>query len=125
MRNDEHTRSEPEPRPERGREPEPSVAAAAPAGFTLCSLLWARPGLADELAVYEDRVLDLLPEHGIEVLHRARIDRGPDHPVEVHLYAVPSEASLEAYLADPRRLELAAERDRVVARTEVFRAAGA
>jgi hypothetical protein len=36
------------------------------------------------------------------------------------LYRVPSQARLDAYLADPRRLDLAAERDRVVARTEVF-----
>ena len=41
--------------------------------------------------------------------------------VEVQLYRVPNQALLDAYLADPRRLELTAERERVVARTELFR----
>ncbi|MCD2443046.1 hypothetical protein LQ757_12255 [Agromyces sp. SYSU K20354] len=91
------------------------------APFTLCCLLWARPGLEDDLVAYEDRVLALLPDYGVEVTERVRSDRGPEHPLEIQLYRVPSQVLLDAYLADPRRLELAAERDRVVARTELFR----
>ncbi|TYL54576.1 hypothetical protein FYC51_03710 [Agromyces mariniharenae] len=87
----------------------------------MCCLLWAQPGLEDDLVAYEDRVLALLPDYGIEVTERIRSDRGPQRPVEVQLYRVPGQALLDAYLADPRRLELAAERDRVVARTELFR----
>jgi hypothetical protein len=97
-------------------EPSPQDAA-----FTLCCLLWAEPGLDNDLVAYEDRVLALMPDYGIEVTERIRSDRGAEHPVEVQLYRVPSQALLDAYLADPRRLELAAERDRVVARTELFR----
>jgi hypothetical protein len=89
--------------------------------FTLCCLLWAQPGLEDDLVAYENRVLALLPDYGIEVTERVRSDRGPEHPVEVQLYQVPNQALLDAYLADPRRLDLTAERDRVVARTELFR----
>jgi hypothetical protein len=89
--------------------------------FTLCCLLWARPELDDDLVAYEDRVLALLPDHGVEVIERVRSDGGPEHPLEVQLYRVPSQTALDAYLADTRRLDLAAERDRVVARTEVFR----
>ena len=89
--------------------------------FILCCLLWARRGLDDDLVAYEDRVLALLPDHGAEVIERVRSDGGPEHPLEVQLYLVQSQAALDAYLADTRRLELAAERDRVVARTEVFR----
>ncbi len=89
--------------------------------FILCCLIWARPGLDDDLVAYEDRVLALLPDHGVEVIERVRSDGGPEHPLEVQLYLVPSQAALDAYLADTRRLALAAERDRVVARTEVFR----
>ena len=102
-------------------------AAGAPVGegaagaFTLCCLLWARPGLEDDLVAYEDRVLALIADYGVQVIERLRSDRGPEHPTEVQLYAVPSQELLDAYLADPRRLELTAERDRVVARTELFR----
>jgi hypothetical protein len=99
--------------------------AAGDTSFTLCCLLWAKPGLEDELVAYEDRVLALLPDYGIEVTERVRSDRGPEHPVEVQLYRVPNQALLDAYLADPRRLDLTAERDRVVARTELFRVPGA
>ncbi|RNB52516.1 hypothetical protein EDM22_01380 [Agromyces tardus] len=87
----------------------------------MCCLLWARPGLEDDLVAYEDRVLALLADYGVQVIERLRSDRGPEHPTEVQLYAVPSQELLDAYLADPRRLELTAERDRVVARTELFR----
>ncbi|MGW4928254.1 hypothetical protein ACWEOH_03800 [Agromyces sp. NPDC004153] len=100
---------------------EPTQPSAEDSSFTICCLLWAQPGLEDDLVAYEDRVLALLPDYGIEVTERIRSDRGPEHPVEVQLYLVPSQALLDAYLADPRRLELAAERDRVVARTELFR----
>ena len=89
--------------------------------FTLCCLLWAKPGLEGDLVAYEDRVLALMPDYGVEVIERMRSDRGPEHPVEVQLYRVPNQALLDAYLADPRRLELTAERDRVVARTVLFR----
>jgi hypothetical protein len=34
---------------------------------------------------------------------------------------MPSEASLDAYMNDPRRLAMAAERDAAVARTDLFR----
>jgi hypothetical protein len=100
---------------------EPAQPSVGDGAFTLCCLIWARPGLEDDLVAYEDRVLALLPDYGIAVTERIRSDRGPEHPVEVQLYRVPRQALLDAYLADPRRLELAAERDRVVARTELFR----
>lgn len=91
------------------------------APFTLCCLLWAPTGLEDDLVAYEDRVLALLPDYGVEVIERMRSERGPEHPTEVQLFRVPRQALLDAYLVDPRRLELTAERDRVVARTELFR----
>ncbi|WP_395244110.1 hypothetical protein ACGGZK_18610 [Agromyces sp. MMS24-K17] len=105
----------------------PEGEAAGPAAqpddvpFTLCCLLWAVPGLEDDLVAYEDRVLGLMPDYRIEVVERVRSDRGPEHPTEVQLYRVHGQALLDAYVADPRRLELTAERDRVIARTEMFR----
>lgn len=89
-------------------------------GLGLCCLLWAREGEAAGLGAYEDRVLALIPEHGGQVLQRVQRTSGEAAPNEVQIYRFPSQSSLDSYLADPRRLELAEERDRVVSRTELF-----
>jgi antibiotic biosynthesis monooxygenase (ABM) superfamily enzyme len=86
----------------------------------LCCLLWAHPGQEAGLSAYEDRVLTLVPEHGGSVLQRAVSDGAGGRPHEVQLYRFTSQQDLDGYLADPRRAALAAERDRVVARTELF-----
>jgi len=88
--------------------------------FHLCCLLWAFPGQAEAMARYEDRVLALFPDHGIELIERVRGDGIGDNPHEVHLYVVPSQAALDAYLSDPRRTAILEERDRLIARTETF-----
>jgi uncharacterized protein (DUF1330 family) len=79
----------------------------------MCVLLWAHPGQEEALAAYEDSVLGLLPDHGARVL-----DRGA--PTEVQLLEFPSAAALDAYMNDPRRIALAADRDAAIARTEVL-----
>jgi uncharacterized protein (DUF1330 family) len=85
----------------------------------LCVLLWAAPGEQRALGEYEDRVLGLLGGHGARVLSRVRaIDGQPD---EVQLLEFPSDDALAAFQDDPRRGELAALRERAVARTEVLR----
>jgi uncharacterized protein (DUF1330 family) len=90
--------------------------------LTLCVLLWAREGAEQALVQYEDRVLELVGAHGGEVLQRARTGGGPQEPLEVQLLQFPSEAALEAYMRDGRRTVLSADRDKAVARTEIFRA---
>ena len=111
---------------------------------TLCVLLWAQPGAQAALTAYEDRVLRLVPDHGGRVVHRARnsgvhrgrnsgVHRGRNsgvqggggggadgQPAEIQFIDFPSQAALDAYMADPRRTALAAERDRAVARTEII-----
>jgi hypothetical protein len=87
----------------------------------LCVLLWAHPGHEDALVEYEDRVLALVPVHGGTVLQRARTSGEGENPLEVQFSRFPSEEAMQAYLADDRRVALAAERDRVVARTELMR----
>ncbi len=86
-----------------------------------CVLLWARPGLAEALSDYEDRVLPLLTEHGgvLEQRLRNRGDSAED-PTEVQLIGFTSESAFDSYMADPRRTELAAERDRVIERTSLL-----
>ena len=89
-------------------------------GILLCCLLWANEGLADDMSAYEDAVLALIGEHGGLILQRVRGDGADGRPHEVQLYRFPHQASIDSYLADARRVALAGERDRVVARTDVF-----
>jgi uncharacterized protein (DUF1330 family) len=90
-----------------------------------CVLLWARPGLETALSAYEDKVLRLVAEHGGRVLERGAVLPGSQHdgesPTEVQFLEMPSEASLDAFMNDPRRLAMAAERDAAIARTDLFR----
>jgi hypothetical protein len=88
--------------------------------ITFGVLLWAHSGLADDLSAYEDQVLALLPDHGGRVDSRLRSD-DPAAPTEVQVITFDDETGFESYLSDPRRTASAAERDRVVARTELFR----
>ena len=77
-----------------------------------CVLLWARPGMEAALSAYEDKVLRLVAEHGGRVLERGTVLPGSQHdgepPTEVQFLEMPSEATLDAYVNDPRRLAMAA-----------------
>ncbi|MCC3764670.1 hypothetical protein K3N28_16555 [Glycomyces sp. TRM65418] len=90
------------------------------APIELCCLLRARPGAEAGLTAYEDEVTALVPEHGGELLSRVIGDGADGAPHEVHVFRFPDQAALDAYLADPRRLAMAAERDRVVAGATLF-----
>jgi hypothetical protein len=91
-----------------------------PVALTFGVLLWAHPGLADDLAAYEDAVLALLAEHGGRVEIRVRSDQ-PDAPTETQVITFADDEGYAGYLADPRRTDRAAERDRVVACSQLFR----
>ncbi|MEU4158683.1 hypothetical protein [Actinoplanes sp. NPDC026670] len=88
----------------------------------LCVLLWARPGEADAMADYEDTVLALLADHDGRLRQRARTrPGGPDGaPDETQLIEFGSQAGYDGFLADPRRTALAATRDAVIARTDLY-----
>jgi hypothetical protein len=86
----------------------------------LCVLLWARPGAEGGLIAYEDKVLALVPGHGGRVVQRARGSGTDGQPLEIQFLEFPSAAALEAYMTDDRRTALAAERDRVIGRTDVM-----
>jgi hypothetical protein len=90
-----------------------------PEPIDLCVLLWAVPGRLDELIRYEDRVLALVADHSGKVVDRLR-NLGEEGPSEVQVLHFPSQESLDSYMNDPRRLVLAGDRDRSVARTEVL-----
>jgi uncharacterized protein (DUF1330 family) len=93
---------------------------ARSAAVTLCVLLWAQPGADDGLVAYEDKVLGLVPEHGGQVLQRARSSGTGEQPLEIQLLEFPSAQALDAYMADERRQALTSERARVIARTDVI-----
>ncbi|TWD82816.1 hypothetical protein FB561_3959 [Kribbella amoyensis] len=86
----------------------------------LCCLLWARDGEEAGLTAYEDKVLALVPEHGGAVVSRARSTGADGQAHEVQLFRFRDQAALDGFLQDPRRLALTDERDRVIARTELF-----
>ncbi len=88
--------------------------------LTLCVLLWAQPGADAALVAYEDRVLELVPGHGGRVLQRVRSSGAGGQPLEIQLLQFPSAAALTDYMTDGRRLAMADDRDRAVARTEVI-----
>src|SRR5215210_2473931 len=75
-----------------------------------------------EGAEYERTVLAYWREHGGEVmgaLRPAAWADGTRAADEIQLLRIPSRAQMDAYLADARRVALAAVRDRSVAKTEL------
>jgi len=88
----------------------------------LCVLLWPNPGRNDELRRYEDAVLPLLEEHGGRLVARETVARADEsQPLEVQLIELRDQAAMDAYLADPRRLELEDARANAIARTQILR----
>ncbi|HEY5192524.1 MAG TPA: hypothetical protein VIJ39_01470 [Solirubrobacteraceae bacterium] len=86
----------------------------------LCVLLWPNAGTETALVAYEDRVLELMGDHGARVLQRARTDGASGSPLEIQLLEFPSQISLDGYMQDERRTALADERDAAIARTDVL-----
>lgn len=88
--------------------------------LTLCVLLWARPGAERALIAYEDRILALAGEHGGQVLQRARSSGAAGDPFEIQLLEFPSAGKFDDFMNDGRRVSLAGERDRAIAKTQVI-----
>ena len=75
---------------------------------TLCVLLWAHDGQADELAAYEDRVLELLDDHDATVVFRGRASGDGEAPTEIQILTFASSDAFDAYMQDERRLAMGA-----------------
>ena len=96
-------------------------ATARSGAVILCVLLWPRSGMADAVAAYEDRVLDLVADHEGRVRSRVRrVSDEDDQPFEVQVLEFRDRTALQAYMEDPRRVDLSADRERAIARTEVI-----
>lgn len=79
--------------------------------ITLAFVGYARAGESERAVAYEDRVLQLLGDHGARLLFRGRRreDQDPALPLEVHVIWFPRRAALESFLADDRRRALLEE----------------
>ncbi len=89
--------------------------------ITLCALLWAVDGRADDLTAYETDVLALLARHGGRVVSRVRATQDDDGPTEVQVLELPGEDALAAFIADPDRVAMSDRRDACIARTQLQR----
>jgi uncharacterized protein (DUF1330 family) len=90
----------------------------------LCVLLWAHDGRDADLSAYEDQVLSLLPDHGGQLIQRARtVPRNANHdePTEVQLLRFASEDAMDGFMNDDRRTALADQREKAIAMTEILR----
>jgi uncharacterized protein (DUF1330 family) len=87
----------------------------------LCVLLWCDSGSEAALVDYENRVLDLMADHGAHVLQRARTDGAAGAPLEIQILEFASQEALDGYMSDDRRTAIAADREAAITRTEIFR----
>jgi len=87
---------------------------------TFYVLLWPHPGMEQALVAYEDAVLKLVGEHEGVVVHRSRTDGIDGRPLEIQLFEWASQEAMDGYMADPRRTARSLERERAVARTEIW-----
>lgn len=80
-------------------------------GITIAFVGYARAGETERAVAYEDRVLELLGDHGARLLFRGRrrADQDPALPLEVHVIWFPRRAAMQSFLADERRRALLAE----------------
>lgn len=92
--------------------------------ISFCVLLWSHPGQRDALIRYEDAVLALLSNHGGRVLHRVVAEAASDGPIEVQILEFDEPGGVDSFMADPRRVALAAERVAAISRTELLPLAG-
>ena len=89
--------------------------------YLVVRLTWV-PGRAAEGAEYERTVLRYFVEHGGEIIAafkpQAQADGLPPAD-EVQILRIPTQAQIDAYLSDPRRLALSPKRAASIAVTEI------
>lgn len=87
--------------------------------LSLTCLAMARPGAGDALVTSEDRVLEFVSDHGPGTAAREE-QRCRRAAAGDQLLEFPSAEALGDYMTDERRVALAGERDRAMARTQVI-----
>ena len=85
--------------------------------------LYGRNGIPGEFREYEKKALDIFKRHGGEVVVAYTPARGSgsgDVPDEIQILRIRDKAALEGFMGYPDRAGMAAERESVLRRTEVF-----
>jgi len=85
--------------------------------------LYGKNGIEGEFRDYESKALKLFRRHGGEVVVAYAPIRTPgteNTPDEIQILRIENQAMFEKFMQDPERLTLAAERDRVLAKTEIY-----
>jgi uncharacterized protein (DUF1330 family) len=85
--------------------------------------LYRRPGKESEFRAYETLALRVFRKHGGDVLVAfvpQCVGIAGDVPDEIQVLKIESSARFESFMNDPERIALAAEREGVIWRTELF-----
>lgn len=88
--------------------------------------LYGRNGVRGEFLSYERKALDIFKRHGGEVVAAYAPVLGPvgvnqaDFPDEIQILRIADRTAFDRFMQDPERLGLAAERDSVIRKTEVY-----
>jgi uncharacterized protein (DUF1330 family) len=91
--------------------------------ITLLVALHVHEGQTQTFIDYETKVFAIIAEYGGRLEKRYQCVPQPQAPAEFHLITFPSQASFEAYRADPRLSELAPLRQQAMAQTIIWSAA--
>ena len=85
--------------------------------------LWLKTDDVAAFQSFEREAARVMAKHGGRIDHvvrRADTERG-DGPFEVHVVSFPNWSSFDAYRADPAFKALLVQRERLIARTEIWR----
>jgi hypothetical protein len=100
--------------------------------FYVTVKLYGRNGIRGEFFAYEQRALDIFRRHGGEVVAAYAPLREPsgktgmtdksqsDYPDEIQILRIADRSAFDRFMLDPERLGMAAERDAVIRRTDVY-----
>ena len=94
--------------------------AATHPRLTVVVSLWLRNNDVAAFEAFERNVASIVAAHGGRLENVIRCGGRDGAPFEVHVVTWPNAAAVEAYRNDPRTLALRAERERVIARTEIW-----
>ena len=85
--------------------------------------LFGKNGICGEFKDYETKALNIFKKYGGEVVvaYAPLSEKGQqDRPDEIQVLKIASLLDFEKFMKDPERTQLAAEREAVIRKTEVF-----
>ncbi len=78
----------------------------------------AGAGGLEAISRYESKVVPIIREHGGKIISAFKPLNNP--PDEIHLIEFPSKEALAQYQQDSRVVELKAEREKAIAKTDLY-----